>query len=195
MDQPWTTGFHKSPVEGPIRLGPTNLAGDGQADLRVHGGPDRAVLGYSAGHYPRWNRELQRDDLTGGAFGENLTVEGLAEEDVCIGDAFEVGETQVQVSQPRGPCWKLARRWRLPDLPARVLRTGRTGWYFRVLREGLLEAGQRVALVERPFPEWTIARVNEVAYQTRDPQAAARLAGCPLLSPGWRDRFEEMSSP
>jgi len=194
VDQPWTTGFFKSPVPGPLWLGSTNLEGDGQADLRVHGGPDKAVLAYSAGHYPRWNKELDRGDLPSGAFGENFTLEGLAEANVCVGDVFDVGEARVQVSQPRGPCWKLARRWRLADLPARVLKSGRTGWYLRVLREGEVEAGLPMTLIERPFPEWTIARVNEVAYRTRDPGDAARLADCASLAAGWRQLFADMAA-
>src|ERR1700680_3683799 len=111
-DKPWTTGFFKTPIEGPVFVGTTNLAGDGQADLINHGGVDKAVLAYSADHYPKWRDELHIPDMPFGAFGENLTISGLTEESVCIGDIFRVGSVKFEVSQPRQPCWKLARRWR-----------------------------------------------------------------------------------
>ncbi len=188
MDRPWLTGFFKEPVEGPIWLGQTNLAGDGQADLKNHGGPDKAVLAYAADHYPAWRAELDRSDLPYGAFGENFTIAGLVEETVCIGDVYAVGEARVQVSQPRQPCWKIARRWRIKDLTARVQATGRTGWYFRVLAEGYVQPGLPVTLLERPFPQWTVTRAGEIMRDRRDnPVAAAELAACPLLSTNWRE--------
>ena len=101
MDQPWQTGFFKLPVDGPRWLGRTNLAGDGQADLVNHGGPDKAVLSYAASHYPAWREQLEKPDLPYGAFGENFTIEGLAEETVCIGDRYALGQAIVEVSQPR----------------------------------------------------------------------------------------------
>src|ERR1700722_16927674 len=107
-DKPWTTGFFKAPVDGPIFVGTTNLAGDGQADLKNHGGVDKAVLAYSADHYPRWRDELRLPGMPFGAFGENLTIAGLKEELVCIRDIFRVGTVTFEVSQPRQPCWKLA---------------------------------------------------------------------------------------
>ena len=183
----WRTAFWKKPVEGPVWLGKTNLVGDGQAAVGIHGGPDKAVLGYAASHYPLWRAELGWDDLGFGAFAENFTLEGLSENSVCLGDVYAVGDAVVQVSQPRSPCWKIARRWRMPDLTERVEVTGRTGWYHRVLDEGLVEAGQPFTLLERPHPEWSIARVAATARNRKaDPAAAAELRAVPELSSAWR---------
>lgn len=138
----WSTGFFKEPVLGPVFLGTTNLEGDGQADRSVHGGPEKAVLAYSADHYPAWRQELGIADLPHGAFGENLTIEGLDERSVGAGKRFRIGESIVEFSQFRQPCWKLAKRWDRRDLPKLVLKTGRSGWYFRVLQEGRIAPGQ-----------------------------------------------------
>ena len=189
MDRPWTSGFVKEPVHGPVHLGREHLDGDGQADLRVHGGVDKAVLAYSANHYEAWRAELAMADLPHGAFGENFTIDGLDESTVCVGDVWQVGdEVRVEVSQPRQPCWKLARRWRRPDLPQRVLETGRSGWYFRVLREGQVKAGDPLTLIERPHQRWTISAVTNVLLHRRDDrQAAAELAQVTALAAGWRN--------
>lgn len=192
MDCPWTTGFYKDPVSGPVALSRTNLAGDGQADLRYHGGPDKAVLAYAAEHYPAWRAELGLPELTLGGFGENLAVDGWSEAVVCVGDVVQVGTAILQVSQPRSPCWKIARRWRVKDLSARVQRTGRSGWYHRVIQEGVVEAGQALTLLERPHPEWTVSRANQVMYDRRgdsaeDRAATLALAGCGALAAGWRE--------
>jgi MOSC domain-containing protein YiiM len=187
MDREWTSGFYKSPVSGPVWLGTTNLAGDGQADLENHGGPDKAVNAYPSEHYPGWREELQLDVLPFGAFGENFTLGGLTETTIAIGDVFEVGGAIVQVSQPRQPCWKLARRWRIKDLAARVIQTGRTGWYFRVLQGGYVAAADALQRIERPHPEWTIAAANDVMYHRReDRDVTAALSECPALSASWR---------
>jgi MOSC domain-containing protein YiiM len=199
--RPWSTGFYKQPVAGPVRLGATNLDGDGQADRENHGGPDKAVCVYSADHYPYW-RETLGLDLPLGAFGENFTVEGLTEADVCIGDVWSVSgaaseavqpdAVRVQVSQPRQPCWKLARRWRLKTLTAQVVENGRTGWYFRVLTEGTVAPGMALALVERPCPEWTVARANGAMYRDKhNRDAAKQLAYLPQLSASWREHFRQ----
>ena len=188
----WTSGIFKEPVEGPVMLRRLNFDGDRQADLEVHGGPDKAVLAYGDGHYPGWREEL-RVDMKPGAFGENLTIRGLDEQSVCIGDTYEIGEARVQVSQPRLPCWKLARKWGLPDLPARVVKSVRGGWYFRVLREGHVTRGDRVTLIERPFARWTIARVFDAYIHGTDAETAAALADCPLLAEGWRESFRELT--
>jgi MOSC domain-containing protein YiiM len=184
----WTTAFFKQPVAGPVFLGRTNLVGDAQADRVNHGGPDKAVCAYSADRYEHWRRDLNRSDLPFGAFGENFTLRELTETDVCIGDVWAVGTARVQVSQPRQPCWKMARRWGVPELPARVVRLGFTGWYFRVLEEGAVETGMELSLLERPHPAWTVEAANLVMHQRKaDRVEAAALAEVPLLSAAWRD--------
>jgi MOSC domain-containing protein YiiM len=186
FDRPWTTGFYKQPVAGPVWLQARGLAGDGQADLENHGGPDKAVCAYAAEHYPGWRSSLGLD-LPTGAFGENFTIEALTEPAVCIGDVWRVGDVAVQVSQPRQPCWKLARRWRIKDLAVQVVENGRTGWYFRVLEEGAVEAGAPLTLAARPRPDWTIERANQVMHHHKhDLEAAAALADVPELSGSWR---------
>lgn len=184
----WVTAFFKNAVSGPILLRSSNLDGDRQADRRVHGGPDKAVCVYSGDHYPAWRDELGRSDMGSGGFGENFTVSGQAETDVCLGDRFRVGEAVVEVSQPRGPCQKLARRWDRPDLPKRVVASGRSGWYLRVIQEGHVEAGQSLQLIERPFGDWTIARVNDVTYGLGDTTYIDRqeLVRCPALAGSWQ---------
>jgi MOSC domain-containing protein YiiM len=199
-DKPWTTGFFKTPARGLVFAGTTNLAGDGQADPRNHGGVDKAVLAYSADHYPSWRSELHIPDMPYGAFGENLTISGLSEESVCIGDIYRVGQATFEVSQPRQPCWKLARRWRRHELPALVVRSGRTGWYLRVLEKGWIGAEMPVALIERPTPAWTIARANEVLHHYKgDLTLALELAHVPRLADSWveelRERVERLRAP
>ena len=190
-EEAWTSGIFKDPVEGPVALGRLHFEGDGQADLRVHGGPDKAVLAYSADHYPAWCDELGLD-MKPGAFGENLTIAGQDERSVCLGDIYEIGTARVEISQPRLPCWKLARKWDLPDLPARVVKSGRGGWYFRVLREGRVARGDTVTREAHPFPQWTIARVFEAFVHGADPDTAAALASCPALAEGWREHFTQV---
>ncbi|WP_417849471.1 MOSC domain-containing protein [Thalassoglobus sp.] len=197
----WTTGFQKQTVNGPVRLDRLNLAGDGQADLKHHGGPDKALCVYPIAHYPLWRAELGLD-LVPGSFGENLTVCGITEDDVCIGDIWIIGDTKVQVSQPRQPCWKLSRWWSVEDLAVRVQQTGRTGWYLRVLSEGDLEAGDSIQLVERVNPLWTITAANRLMHSEKDNIVGAKiLASLPELSASWtetltrRSRNQQESSP
>lgn len=186
-DRSWTTAFFKSPIAGPVFVGRTNVAGDAQADLKHHGGADKAVLAYAAGHYDLWREELARPELCYGGFGENLTIAGLTEESVCIGDVWSLGEVLFQVSQPRQPCWKLARRWRIKELAALVIANGRSGWYLRVLREGMIDAGQELTLFERPHADWPVARAHQVMHQRPANGVLAReLAGLPELSSAWQ---------
>lgn len=190
MERAWTTAFFKEPVPGPVFLGRTNLDGDRQADLKHHGGPDRAALAYAAAHYSLWHEELGRE-LPYGGFGENFTVEGQDESTVCIGDVYAIGEARVQVSQPRVPCWKIARRWGIKYLSARVQRTRRTGWYLRVLLEGHVTAGDEIVLLDRPHPEWTVLRASEVLYaRPHDVDDVRALAGVAALAPGLRQTLE-----
>jgi MOSC domain-containing protein YiiM len=188
----WISGIFKSPVEGRIWLDALNLRGDGQEDLDNHGGPFRAVLSYAAAHYPVWRGELGMPELPYGAFGENFTVSDLDEETVSIGDVFDVGEARIQVSQPRMPCWKLARRWQMKDLTARVDEKGWGGWYARVVQEGYVEAGEPLTLIERPFPQFKISTVNRlITGRLIDPELAGALADCAALTPSWRGWFAE----
>ena len=195
MEQPWRTGFYKQPVLGPVWLGRTNLVGDGQANLRVHGGPDKAVLSYAARHYPAWRTELNMPDLPYGAFAENFTVSSLDEESVCLGDVYAIGQARVEVSQPRQPCANITRRWKLPGLTERVEATGRHGWYARVLDEGEVAPGDTIVLIERPFPEWTVARAFRVMRQrTVERDEAAALRDVPTLSDSWRKTLSARAS-
>ena len=193
MDRAWVTSFARQPVVGLCWLGKENLTGNQQADTKSHGGPDKAALCYAASHYSDWRAELNRPDFPHGGFGENFTIAGLSEQTACIGDTYAIGEACVQVSQPRGPCWKIARRWRIEDLTARVLATGRTGWYLRVLTEGNVEAGMPIVLLDRPHPEWTIARVNEIIHDRHHADTAA-LVACSLLNAGLRDRLAKRAT-
>ncbi|MCC6391215.1 MAG: MOSC domain-containing protein [Bryobacterales bacterium] len=190
QDQPWTTATAKDLVPGPIWMSREGLAGDEHADLQHHGGPDKAVLVYSADHYPLWRDEIFPHPLPPGAFGENFTVSGLAEPDVCIGDIYSLGAAVVQVSQPRRPCWKQARRWRIPDLVVRMIRSCRPGWYLRVLEEGDVQPGRLLELRERPHPAWPVSRAHHVMhFEKTNPAAAAELADCAALSGSWKSEL------
>jgi MOSC domain-containing protein YiiM len=187
-----TSAIWKDPVSGPIWLDTNGLHGDRVADTMVHGGPWRAVLMYSADHFPRWRQEWTRKDVAAGAFGENLTVRGIQESTACVGDRFEIGESLIEVTSPRGPCWKLARRHGVPDLVAIVKANHRHGWYLRVLKAGWIEAGQAVMLVDRPYPQWTIDRVGRVRWDKSSSEDEVRLlADCPALIPDWRDYLRQ----
>ena len=151
--KPWTSGIAKTPTLKPLQLGLTNLEGDGKADLRHHGGADKAVLAYPAAHYPAWHSTI---DLPLGRFGENWTIAGANESDMCLGDIMDVGSARVQVSQPRQPCWKLSRRWNMPDLARIAQQKGWLGWYFRVLSVGTVQVGDAMRLVERTLLQWRL---------------------------------------
>ena len=181
----WTTGFFKQPVAGLVEVGWKNIAGDGQADRRVHGGRDKAVLAYSAEHYPVWEAELESGPLPPGAFGENLTIAGLREANVCLGDLWQAGSVRLEVSQPRQPCWKLGRRWQNKLLPKMVVNTGRSGWYFRVVQVGSMAAGMPIELVERRHPTWSIERANQAMYHESTASELMELASLAELSPAW----------
>ncbi|MBI4902209.1 MAG: MOSC domain-containing protein [Acidobacteria bacterium] len=192
QEKTWTTATFKEPVEGPVLLTAAGFVGDSVADRRFHGGVDKAALAYSHDHYAAWLNDGFVEPLPPGAFGENLLVAGYSEKDCCIGDIYELGEALVQVSQPRQPCWKQARRWGMRDLVVRMNKAGRTGWYLRVLREGRVAAGDHFNLRERPHPEWPVTRANEVFHFGKtDRTATAELAACGLLAASWRDELIE----
>ncbi len=189
MEREFTSAIWKSPVAGPVRVGSLGLAGDSVYDTRHHGGPAQAGLMYAAAHYPRGQQELGRP-ISPGDFGENLSVDGLDEDTVCIGDVYQVGPVRFQVTHPRQPCATLARRHQIPDMVTIVRSNGRSGWYLRVLIEGSVEAGQPVERLDRPNPEWTVRRAaRAMLTRQQDPVEAAGLARCAGLSREWRDRL------
>lgn len=187
-DRVWTTATFKSAVPGPVRLTALGLNGDEQADPRFHGGADKAVLVYSHDHYAAWDASgIFGQPLPPGAFGENILVEGMSESDVSVGDVYSLGGAVVEVSQPRQPCRKQARRWKIHNLVALMVEACRCGWYLRVRQEGLVQAGDRFSLIERPYPEWTISRAHQVMHFGKaDRETSLALARCPALSNDWK---------
>jgi MOSC domain-containing protein YiiM len=184
----WKSAIEKAALEGPVALGAENLAGDYQANRKYHGGPDKALCTYASEHYPDWRERLGLD-MPFGAFGENLTLEGLTEDRVCVGDVFAIGDggVRVQVSQPRQPCANLSKRWNRPRLPRWMEENGHTGFYLRALRTGDLAAGDAVTLVERPHPGWNLLRANELVYAAApDREELAALRGLAALSAEWK---------
>jgi len=187
------TGIFKDPVPGRIRLRTTNLDGDRQADLSVHGGTNKAVYGYPSEHYPAWNAELpELPDFarTWGAFGENFTTEGLLETDVSVGDRYRVGSAVVRVTTPRLPCYKLAAKFQRDDIIERFVRSGRCGFYFAVVEEGEVGASDEFELLGREDPTLTIAEVNRL-YTTKSPdrETLQRSLHVKILPESWRERF------
>jgi MOSC domain-containing protein YiiM len=191
-DRMVATGIFKEPVAGAVRVRTLNLDGDRQADLSVHGGVDKAVYAYPSEHYPFWQRELGRD-LKWAAFGENLTVEGLLEENVSVGDRLEVGTVLFEVTQPRLPCFKLAAKFQLDDIIKRFLESRRSGFYLRVLREGILEAGDAFVLLQSESTRVTIREFVEL-YINKNPEREQieRVLSAPGLSASWRKHFQSM---
>lgn len=160
----WRTSFFRDSVEGPIHVGLRGLAGDEVADKRYHGSPDQAVLFYSAAHYPLWREELHLAEMGPGGFGENLTVDGATEADVCLGDRLRVGSALFEVTSPRFPCWKIDRRWETAGITSRVAENGRCGWYVRVLETGSLQNGGDLIVESRDWPNATIAKAARAAF-------------------------------
>ncbi|REJ64675.1 MAG: MOSC domain-containing protein [Planctomycetota bacterium] len=186
------TGIFKNPVEGSVMMHELGLDGDGQADLRVHGGLDKAVYAYPYEHYAFWKGELERDDFTFGQFGENLTTQGLTEDDVAIGDVLQIGEAEVEVTQPRSPCFKLAIRMERPDIVKRFIKAGRSGFYLRVLREGPVAKGDAITRVRRVDDVPTIRQLLDAYYNGVDRLATyERAIAVEALSQSWRNDLVE----
>lgn len=182
----WRTSFFRTPSAEPRWLYTTHLDGNRQADTKNHGRLNQAVLLYAAAHYPIWQMELGLPAIGPGGFGENLTLGGMTEATACIGDTYVIGKARIQVAGPRYPCVKIERRWGVAGLTARVAATGRTGWYCRVLHEGMIEPGAPVLLVERPYPRFTVALVNDLGHgRSHDAAVASELADCSLLDDWW----------
>lgn len=155
------SAFIKRAVAGAVAVGMLGLDGDAQADLTVHGGPEKAVYGYAADHYPAWANDFPSlaERFLAGSMGENLTVTSLREDDICVGDVHAIGTALLQVCQPRQPCFKLALALGEPRLGKAMVRSGRSGWYYRVLRDGAIAAGEEIRLAERPNPDFAFSRL------------------------------------
>ena len=184
----WRSAIYKERVAGRVALTPTNIEGDRQANLKFHGGPDKAVCCFPAEHFDYWREALGRGtDFSFGAFGENFTLQGLTEDRVCIGDTFAVGSAVVQVSQPRQPCINLARKWDCAEMPATMIEAGHTGYYLRVLTPGEVGAGDALTLLKRPHPEMSITVANGILYDKAGGESARlALIALPELSEAWR---------
>lgn len=196
------TGIFKQPVSGPVRVHAEQLAGDGQADRVHHGGPDKAVYAYGLGHYAWWQQALGVGDLPHGQFGENLTVEGLDEAALCLGDQLAIGSARFVVTQPRVPCFKLGLRFGNPAMPRLFAESLRTGMYLRVLQEGSIIAGDAVEVVVKAADRISIQALFAAYLAPNDPAAQALLAralAVPALSVAWRrhiiQRLERRTDP
>lgn len=186
------TGISKKPVDGRVMLRTMNLDGDGQADLDNHGGIYQAAYVYSVENYDHWRHELGRDDLAFGQFGENFTVEGMAEDDVHIGDVFRVGDALVEVAQPRTPCFKLGIKMGMPRFPKTFLASGRVGFYLRVLKEGEVGAGDAFERVEECPEGISVRQMSRLLFfEPENLEGAKRALRIRALSPGWRSSFED----
>lgn len=186
-----STGIFKRPVTGPISVGAIQMGGDKQADLVNHGGEDKAVYGYPWEHYGHWAAELERDDFEPGQFGENLTTEGVLESELSIGDRLRIGTVLLEVSQPRVPCFKLNIRMKSPAFSKVFLKSGLVGFYFRVIEQGVLEAGDEITLLPTPWARTTISEAVAVRFfDSRNVEGIERVLSNPALAEVWRRDFE-----
>ena len=185
------TGVFKDPVTGPRRVRKLNVDGDGQGDLGGHGGEQRAVFVYQIDSYRYWERELGRDDFVYGQFGENFTVEGLSDDEVCIGDRYRIGTAVFEVTQPRVTCYRVGIRMNDPRIPALLVSHRRPGFYFRVLEEGEVEAGDEIVKLASGPEQMTVVEVDALLYLPGHPrQELLRALRIPALSPGWQASFQ-----
>jgi MOSC domain-containing protein YiiM len=187
-----TTGIFKDPVQGRVMMRTLNLDGDRQADLTVHGGKDKAVYGYASEHYAFWKKELPNQELPWGMFGENLTTEGLREDTLHIGDRFRIGSAVVVVNQPRMPCYKLGLKFGRDDILKRFLQSGRSGFYFAVLKEGEVEAGDKIELISRDPNNVAVSDIIRLyASERQNLELMGRAIQVESLPESWREYFIE----
>jgi MOSC domain-containing protein YiiM len=186
-----STGIFKTATDEALYLSYLNFEGDGQGDLVHHGGREKAVCVYPFEHYPFWEKELKRP-LEYGALGENLTTKGLLETEVCIGDVFELGKAIVQISQPRQPCYKLTIRYSVPEMLLKVQKTGFTGFYFRVLAEGLVSRSDKLALLHRHPQKVTVSYANRIMHHEKENiEGMERMLEVEELSVNWKQTFQK----
>jgi ferredoxin-NADP reductase/MOSC domain-containing protein YiiM len=187
------TGIWKEPVEGPVMVRRLNLDGDGQGDLAGHGGEQRAVMVYQTESYDYWKSLLGRDDLLPGHFGENFTINGMTDSEVCIGDRYHIGEAEFEVTQPRVTCFRVGIRLGEPDMPNLLVAHHRPGFYFRVITQGCVRAGDAIVRTRRGRHELSVADVDALLYlPDRDIEQVAKAVDVPALSPGWQQSFRDM---
>jgi len=182
----------KSLCAGPVAIEAMRVCGDEQGEAIIHGGPDKSVLQYARQHYDLWRAEFPASAalFQAGGFGENLVADGWDESSLCIGDVVEVGTALLQVAQPRSPCFKLNHRFQQQTMSRRAQQTHRTGWYYRVLRQGVVAAGDAMRVIERPLPQWPVTRVQHYLYdEPRNQDAAHELSTLPLLAEALRTVF------
>ena len=197
-DVPWQgrtvhTGAWKHPVDGTVMVRRLNIDGDGQGDLAGHGGEQRAVLVYQIDSYRHWRQHLGRDDLDHGAFGENLTVDGLPDDEVCIGDRYRIGDAEFEVTQPRVTCYRVGMRLGVPEMAALLVSHHRPGFYMRVVREGRIRAGEAIVKTLTGPGELSVADTDALLYLPhRDPAKLRRAIRIPAMSPGWQQSFHEL---
>jgi MOSC domain-containing protein YiiM len=185
------SGIFKNPVAGRVMLRKTNLDGDRQADLTVHGGPLKAVYGYASEHYSYWHAELPNEELPWGAFGENFTTEGLIETNLSMGDEYRLGSAVIRVTTPRLPCYKLAAKFRNDRIIAQFLRSAFCGFYFSVLEEGEVGAGDEFQFLAKETPTLTIAEFNHLYISPApDVELLKRAIEVKSLPEGWRERYQ-----
>jgi MOSC domain-containing protein YiiM len=186
-----TTGIFKEPVKGPVMLRTLNLDGDGQADLTVHGGVNKAIYAYPSEHYDHWRTELPGVDLPWAMFGENLTTEGLLEDAVYIGDRFRIGETEVMATEPRMPCYKLGIKFGRADIIKRFLVSRRSGFYFAVVQEGMITVGDSIELIGREQKEISVADITRLyGFEKGDLKGMRRAIEVEALPDNWKGYFQ-----
>lgn len=190
--EPVATGIFKEPVQKPLMLRTLNLDGDRQADSSVHGGVNKAVYAYPSEHYEFWRKELPEMHLPYGMFGENFTTEGLCEDGINVGDRFRAGEAELIATQPRLPCYKLGIKFGRSDIIKRFLRSRRTGFYFAVVKEGMVAAGDKIELLSRDPSDLTITDIVRLfAFEKHDVETMRRAMKVEALPESWRDYFQK----
>ena len=187
-----TTGIFKEPVEGRVAVGRLNIEGDRQADLTVHGGPERPIYAYPAEYYHFWREQFPEMELPWGMFGENLTIEGLLDETVHIGDRFQVGSAHVVVTQPRVPCYKLDLKFGRDDMLKRFLQSGLTGFHFAVRKEGNVAAGDSITLLHRDDHQVSVADITRLYREEKyNADLLQKVVDVEVLPERWREYFME----
>jgi len=192
--KPWRSAIFKTPVTGSVTVGSRGIQGDEQADLKNHGGLDKAICVYPTEHLPFWQQRFDLPDFGVGAFGENFSVAGANESTVAIGDQWQIGTAIFEVSQPRQPCWKLARRWQTKSLTTQAIDTSKTGWYLRVIQTGKVRSGDAITVTSVTTSDhvrFSIAEANHLFYQIQpEVKMIQKLLEVPQLSKAWRSELK-----